>query len=328
MMFVTPSSAKQNLPPIQIAEEGVTNIIPKVKDRYVYYGRLENGKGTLSFKAMVREPFARTNKLIPSALSKTESFAYRGKQFLTRSGLLCQKWDDQSQTRSERGPKWRPNKGVDGGHNYCRNPDHEGDTIWCYTTNPRKRWEYCDPEPLDCTHASLGLKDPLPGIKKQCYFDPDNFYSSESFTRDREAWEARQKAEESLKLVKEQNARAEAAEKRSFNAKAALIAAKAKAERERQAAIAESRRNWMQKQAENIENEKAAREEAYKRALKRQDKAQARQLKAQRLRFQARKAQRMWRRAQKARKRSNEIDRVKLAIEAHMRKAQMQEKLQ
>ena len=48
---------KQNLPPIQIAEEGVENIIPKVKDRYVYYGRLEAGKGTLSFKEMVREPF-------------------------------------------------------------------------------------------------------------------------------------------------------------------------------------------------------------------------------------------------------------------------------
>jgi hypothetical protein len=130
-----------------------------------------------------------------------------------------------------------------------------------------------------------------------------------------------------LRLVKEQNARAERAEKRSFAAKSALIIAKAKAERERQAAIAESRRNWAQKQAENIENEKAAREEAYKRALKRQDRAQKRRLKAQRLQFQARKAQRMWRRAQKARKRANEIDRAKLAIEAHMRKAQMQEKL-
>ena len=32
--------------------------------------------------------------------------------------------------------------------NYCRNPDG-GDTIWCYTTDPEKRWEYCQPAPVD-----------------------------------------------------------------------------------------------------------------------------------------------------------------------------------
>jgi hypothetical protein len=31
-----------------------------------------------------------------------------------------------------------------GDHNMCRNPDG-ADTIWCYTTDPKKRWEYCDP---------------------------------------------------------------------------------------------------------------------------------------------------------------------------------------
>ena len=28
--------------------------------------------------------------------------------------------------------------------NYCRNPDGE-DTIWCYTTDPNKEWEECEP---------------------------------------------------------------------------------------------------------------------------------------------------------------------------------------
>ena len=27
--------------------------------------------------------------------------------------------------------------------NYCRNPDDDG-YLWCYTTDPDTRWEYCD----------------------------------------------------------------------------------------------------------------------------------------------------------------------------------------
>jgi len=36
----------------------------------------------------------------------------------------------------------KPNAGLES--NYCRNPDNEK-TIWCYTTDPKTRWEYCDP---------------------------------------------------------------------------------------------------------------------------------------------------------------------------------------
>merc|ERR1719336_2369439 len=33
-----------------------------------------------------------------------------------------------------------------GDHNYCRNPDGEP-RMWCYTTDPSKRWELCNPLP-------------------------------------------------------------------------------------------------------------------------------------------------------------------------------------
>ena len=29
--------------------------------------------------------------------------------------------------------------------NFCRNPTGDYDTIWCLTTNPDSRWEWCDP---------------------------------------------------------------------------------------------------------------------------------------------------------------------------------------
>ena len=63
-------------------------MIPKVKDRYVYYGRLENGNGTLTFKEMIREPYVRTKAIIPPP-PPNKGREYRGKQFLTVSGRTC-----------------------------------------------------------------------------------------------------------------------------------------------------------------------------------------------------------------------------------------------
>jgi len=69
---------------------------------------------------------------------------YRGNQNMTISGKTCQKWTELYPHSHENTPKKRPNMGL-GDHNYCRNPDGELGGIWCYTTDPNKRWEYCDP---------------------------------------------------------------------------------------------------------------------------------------------------------------------------------------
>ena len=69
---------------------------------------------------------------------------YRGCQTRTRSGRRCQAWQSQYPHKHTRGGNWF--YGTDGTHNKCRNPDGEK-TIWCYTTDPSSRWEYCDPLP-------------------------------------------------------------------------------------------------------------------------------------------------------------------------------------
>ncbi|ACO69960.1 predicted protein, partial [Micromonas commoda] len=67
---------------------------------------------------------------------------YRGCQTKTRSGRTCQNWDSQTPHHHTR----RNEAKGSAGNNYCRNPDGEP-TIWCYTTDPNKRWEFCDPLP-------------------------------------------------------------------------------------------------------------------------------------------------------------------------------------
>ena len=61
--------------------------------------------------------------------------SYTGSTNSTTSGRTCQAW-----SASE--PHEHANTGV-GDHNQCRNPDGKTKGVWCYTTDPDKRWEYC-----------------------------------------------------------------------------------------------------------------------------------------------------------------------------------------
>merc|ERR1719316_500733 len=68
---------------------------------------------------------------------------YLGCQYQTNSGYMCQNWLEQSPQSHSYIPEWYPD-GHLGDHNFCRSPD--GDTtIWCITTNPSVRWEFCSP---------------------------------------------------------------------------------------------------------------------------------------------------------------------------------------
>ena len=74
-------------------------------------------------------------------LSGEKDVGYRGCQAQTVTGKTCQRWDLQTPHTHT---KVLGEKGVEAGHNYCRNPDG-ADTIWCYTTDSDKRWESCEP---------------------------------------------------------------------------------------------------------------------------------------------------------------------------------------
>ena len=63
---------------------------------------------------------------------------YTGDESKTVSGLKCQKWNTwypHQPTNYDWEPNWD--------HNYCRNPDFSEGGVWCYTTDPNTRREYC-----------------------------------------------------------------------------------------------------------------------------------------------------------------------------------------
>ena len=75
--------------------------------------------------------------------------SYSGRMNVTTSGRTCQVW-----AASE--PHEHKDTDV-GEHNYCRNPDGDLGGVWCYTTDPDKKWEHCS-VPL-CSPTMLKVFD-------------------------------------------------------------------------------------------------------------------------------------------------------------------------
>lgn len=70
-------------------------------------------------------------------------YEYRGTMNTTANGKTCQRWSAQTPHTHSRTDANYPGTGL-GNHNYCRNPDGQSNGAWCYTTDAKVRWEYCD----------------------------------------------------------------------------------------------------------------------------------------------------------------------------------------
>ncbi|XP_046567131.1 plasminogen-like [Haliotis rubra] len=74
---------------------------------------------------------------------------YAGTRSTTSMGYTCQRWDDHT-THSHVGNGddsafFPDDDSVEAAANYCRSPTSDGvKDLWCYTTDPHKRWEACD----------------------------------------------------------------------------------------------------------------------------------------------------------------------------------------
>ena len=67
--------------------------------------------------------------------------SYRGEISVTASGIPCQSWTEQCPHRHTMNTTYPE---LNDAKNYCRNPQNSGQRPWCFTTDPNKRWEYCD----------------------------------------------------------------------------------------------------------------------------------------------------------------------------------------
>ena len=86
---------------------------------------------------------------------------------MTRYNKTCQAWSSQVPHAHNNTPELQPDAGLNS--NFCRNPDGEHKTIWCYTDEPNQKWEYCDP---------IVDKPPVPeaGVELISWVDNDKAY--------------------------------------------------------------------------------------------------------------------------------------------------------
>ncbi|XP_025057793.1 plasminogen-like [Alligator sinensis] len=112
----------------------------------------ENTKKALVLRRTNAVLFEKRMYLLECRRGKGED--YRGTESKTQNGVSCQKWADTEPHVPRFTPDSNPNDGLE--ENYCRNPDKDVYGPWCYTTDPKRRFDFCNiPEcEEECMHCS------------------------------------------------------------------------------------------------------------------------------------------------------------------------------
>lgn len=100
----------------------------------------ENSKNTPVFR--MRDVILYEKRIYLLECKTGNGQTYRGTTAETKSGVTCQKWSATSPHVPKFSPEKFPLAGLE--ENYCRNPDNDENGPWCYTTDPDKRYDYCD----------------------------------------------------------------------------------------------------------------------------------------------------------------------------------------
>ncbi|CAJ1071253.1 muscle%2C skeletal receptor tyrosine-protein kinase [Xyrichtys novacula] len=86
---------------------------------------------------------------------------YQGHMNVTRSGTPCQSWSQQAPHQHRLSADVIPE--LKNSDNFCRNPGGISDKPWCYTSNPKIRWEYCPVPQCGDTSILSVMKSETPG---------------------------------------------------------------------------------------------------------------------------------------------------------------------
>uniref|UniRef100_W5NFF8 Plasminogen n=1 Tax=Lepisosteus oculatus TaxID=7918 RepID=W5NFF8_LEPOC len=99
---------------------------------------------------------------------------YRGPTSITALGVTCQEWSSNTpHQHASFTPQTHPDKGLES--NKCRNPDGDVNGPWCYTTDPAKKWDYCQIplcENLECGKPAITPKRCFGRIVGGCVSKP------------------------------------------------------------------------------------------------------------------------------------------------------------
>ncbi|KAM3918154.1 prothrombin isoform 2-T2 [Leptodactylus fuscus] len=154
------------------------------------------GKTGFTIEPIVREA-EKTKQKEETTCVENRGLNYEGTLAVTVSGLPCLPWNSQSvELQSRKG--FRDDVVLK--ENYCRNPDHDDEGVWCYVSHSNMTFDYCnlnycdspiDEEPLP---AQAGRTD---AGEHQTFFDEKCFGQGEAVCGLRPLFEAKKIADKS-----------------------------------------------------------------------------------------------------------------------------------